>query len=127
MAPSLEVQYQESTTTTLPLKKPSAISSYIPGRTVVEKHDTYEYEDLKPSFPIKRWAPLEEVPYEDKGVLGDPSFKNILAEATNIFDYNTKIGTEVHGVDVANLSDAAKNDLALLISQRGVVSNFLIL
>src|SRR6202011_2273671 len=53
--------------------------------------------------------------------LGDPTFKNLLANATDVFDYNPKIGTEIYGVDLANLSDAAKNDLALLIATRGVV------
>jgi taurine dioxygenase len=64
---------------------------------------------------------LEKVTYNDKGLLGDPSFKNLFANATDVFDYNPKLGTEVHGVDLANLSDAAKNDLALLIATRGVV------
>jgi sulfonate dioxygenase len=87
----------------------------------VDSHDNYGYDDLKPSFPDKHWPPLEGVPYNDKGLLGDPTFKNLLANATDVFDYNPKIGTEIYGVDLANLSDAAKNDLALLIATRGVV------
>ncbi|CAD6442636.1 e3626376-9be8-4431-afa5-2ab9e9166c2c [Sclerotinia trifoliorum] len=95
--------------------------SYTPGRTIVEKHDTYEHEDLRPSFPDKKWPALEELPYSDKGLLGSDTFKDLLATATEVFDYVPKIGTEVHGVDLANLTDAAKNDLARLISIRGVV------
>ena len=116
--PPLEVLYEKSASTTaLPLKAaPSSVRSYIPGRTSVEKHDTYDLEDLKPSFPDKHWPALEEVPYNDKTHLGDPSFKNLLAEATNIFDHDPKIGTEIHGVDLSRLSDAAKKDLALLIA-----------
>lgn len=126
MAPSLEVLYEENpvklTDKYIPIKPlSSTVSSYIPGRTVVEKHESYDYEDLKPSFPDKQWPPLEQVPYNDKGLLGDPSFKNILANAADVFDYNPKVGTEIHSVDLANLSDAAKNDLALLIATRGVV------
>jgi taurine dioxygenase len=126
MAPSLEGFYEESpvslTNNNLPSKPlSSSVSSYIPGRTALENHDNYDYDDLKPSFPDKHWPPLEEVPYNDKGLLGDPTFKNILANATDVFDYNPKIGTEIYGVDLANLSDAAKNDLALLIATRGVV------
>ncbi|KAN0096349.1 TauD domain containing protein [Hyaloscypha variabilis] len=126
MAPSLEVPYEETSVNlnhnSVPTKSfhPS-VSSYVPGRTVVENHDNYEYDDLKPSFPDKQWPALEEVLYNDKGLLGDPSFKNLLANATDVFDSNPKIGTEIHGVDLANLSDAAKNDLALLIATRGVV------
>jgi taurine dioxygenase len=123
MAPSLEIFYEENSVISTDKPKPlsSTVSSYVPGRTVVEQHDTYEYEDFKPSFPDKLWPPLEQVPYNDKGLLGDPSFKNLLANATDVFDYNPKLGTEIHGVDLANLSDAAKDDLALLIATRGVV------
>jgi len=125
MAPSLEGFYESpvSLTNNNPPSKPlsSSVSSYIPGRTVVENHDNYDYDDLKPSFPDKHWPPLGKVPYNDKGLLGDPTFKNLLANATDVFDYNPKIGTEIYGVDLANLSDAAKNDLALLIATRGVL------
>lgn len=102
--------------------KLKASINYVPGRNFVEKHDeTYKYEDLRPRFPDLHWPALEEVPYNDKGLLGDPEFKNLLSSATDVFDYNPKIGTEVHGVDLANLTDAQKNDLARLISTRGVV------
>lgn len=95
--------------------------SYEPGRTVVQKHDTYAYEDLQPSFPDLHWEPIGPVPYQEKGLLGDPEFKNLLNAATDVFDYTPKIGTEIHGVDLANLTDAQKNDLARLIAVRGVV------
>lgn len=128
MAPGLvEPQYQTTDvpTTTPTLKqatKSSNVQSYIPGRTTVQKHDeTYEYEDLRPRFPDVKWPAYEEIPYVDKGQLGDPNFKNLLASATDVFDYNPKIGTEVHGVDLANLTDLQKNDLARLIATRGVV------
>ncbi|KAL8713073.1 MAG: hypothetical protein Q9220_002933 [cf. Caloplaca sp. 1 TL-2023] len=94
---------------------------YEPGRIVVEPHDFYEHEDLLPSFPNIHWSPLTETPYEDKGIYGDPSFRNLLHSATDVFDYNPKIGTEIHGINLAKLTDAQKNDLARLISIRGVV------
>ena len=58
------------------------------------------------------WPALEEVPYHDKGLDGASDFHNLLADATDIFDFNPKIGTEIHGVNLAKLSDAQKNDLA---------------
>ena len=94
---------------------------YEPGRTTSEMHEDYEYEDLRPSFPDVRWEPLEEVPYHDKGLQGDPQFKNLLADATEIYDYNPKIGTEIHGINLTKLTNAQKDDLARLISIRGVV------
>lgn len=126
MAPSLEIRYEQLTPdkkaekATPPIPN-AAVASYVSGRTVVEKHDTYKYDDLKPSFPNVHWEPLGDIAYSDKGLLGDPSFKNLLATATDVFDSNPKIGTEVYGVDLANLTDAAKNDLALLVATRGVV------
>ena len=97
------------------------VVKYVPGRTDVRDHEFYEHTDLLPTFPDLHWAPLSEVPYHDKGVQGHPEFRNLLAEATDIFDYNPKIGTEIHGVNLAKLTSAQKDDLARLISFRGVV------
>lgn len=94
---------------------------YEPGRTAVESLEFYEHEDLRPSFPNLHWEALEELPYHDKGLQGDPRFRNLLASATDVFDYNPKIGTEIHGVNLAKLTNAQKDDLARLISIRGVV------
>jgi len=127
MAPGLvEVQTEvtnapSNVKTTLKGTQTNALG-YIPGRTTIQKHDeTYEYEDLRPRFPVLHWDPLTEVPYIDKGLLGDSSFKNLLSVASGVRDYNPKIGTEVSGIDLANLTDAQKNDLARLIATRGVV------
>jgi len=92
---------------------------YKPGQTAVD--DTNEYEELRPSFPELKWGPIEDVPYSDKGLLGDPNFKHLLADATDIFDYGPRIGTEISGVQLKNLTDDQKNDLARLIAVRGVV------
>lgn len=95
--------------------------SYRPGQTRAESHETYEHEDLRPAFPDLHWPPLQEMPYHDKGLQGHPDFHNLLKDATDVFDYNPRIGTEVHGVNLAKLTDAQKDDLALLIANRGVV------
>ena len=126
MAPGLvetAVEVPQVVATSLKTVKPTGnIHNYVPGRTIVKKHDeTYEYEDLRPRFPDIVWPALTPIDYHDKGLLGDVNFKNLLASATNVFDYNPKVGTEVHGVDLANLTDDQKNDLARLIATRGVV------
>ncbi|EKV15825.1 Alpha-ketoglutarate-dependent taurine dioxygenase [Penicillium digitatum] len=94
---------------------------YQPGRTPVAQHNNYAHEDFLPSFPDIQWAPLEYTPYQDKGLRGDHKFRNLLRDATEVFDYNPKIGTEVHGVDLSKLDDAQRDDLARLIAYRGVV------
>ncbi|KAH0355101.1 TauD-domain-containing protein, partial [Aureobasidium melanogenum] len=101
--------------------KPTKTLSYEPGRTIAETHENYAYDHLLPTFPDVKWDPLTEVPYSDKGLLGSPDFSSLLATATSIRDYNPKIGTEVSGIDLGNLSDAQKNDIARLIATRGVV------
>jgi taurine dioxygenase len=128
MAPSLEepVLTEAPVRFTVPvLKKDLAASDnkfgYQPGRTVVTKHDNYAHEDFLPSFPDVHWPPLEYTPYEDKGLRGDPKFRNLLRDATAVFDHNPKIGTEIYGVDLATLDDDQRDDLARLIAYRGVV------
>jgi sulfonate dioxygenase len=102
-------------------KKRSLADVYVPGKTSVETHETYEFDYLRPRFPDLKWEPLKEVAYEDKGLLGDPQFRNLLDAATDVVDYVPKIGTEISGVNLKNLTDAQKNDLARLIATRGVV------
>ena len=116
---SSEVVKKDSAFSTA-IKKPNSLT-YEPGRTHVEAHENYEYDDLRPSFPDVHWEPLEEIQYQDRGVHGHPQFRNLFADATDVFDYNPKIGTEVMGVNLAKLNDAQKDDLARLISVRGVV------
>ena len=126
MAPSFtETVYEPVHTSFKNLRAESPVKAedqlYEPGRTSVEVNEVYEHQDLLPSFPNVHWKVLTEVPYHDKGLKGHPQFRNLLDAATDVFDYNPKIGTEVHGVNLANLTDAQKNDLARLISVRGVV------
>lgn len=125
MAPYLQEQTSlpshEISVRSLEQTKPTQPLSYEPGRTIAETHDDYPYEHLLPTFPDLKWEPLVKVPYSDKGLLGCPKFSSLLSSATSIRDYNPKIGTEVSGIDLANLSDAQKNDIARLIATRGVV------
>ncbi len=128
MAPSLEepVQVEYTPKHSWPTKvkidpHPSLSGSYAPGRTPIAPQELYQHSELLPRFPDIHWPALEEVAYQDKGIQGDIKFRNLLAEATEVVDYNPKIGTEVSGVRLAHLTDAQKNDLARLIATRGVV------
>ncbi|KAH0547655.1 hypothetical protein FGG08_000144 [Glutinoglossum americanum] len=119
MAPSLEEPVQTTINIGAPVNV--AVQNYVPGRNIVDTHADYEHEDLRPSFPDIHWSALKEVPYEDKGLLGDQQFRNLLNAATDVFDYTPKIGTEIQGVRLAKLTKEQKNDLARLIAIRGVV------
>ncbi|PYH42307.1 TauD/TfdA dioxygenase family protein [Aspergillus saccharolyticus JOP 1030-1] len=125
MAPSLADPVLAQDLASISLTKKQTVAGnkfgYQPGRTTVENHDNYAYKDLLPSFPDIHWEPLEEIPHEDRGIHGDPNFRRLLQDATDVFDYTPKIGTEVHGVNLAKLTDAQKDDLARLVAVRGVV------
>lgn len=125
MAPSLEESVAPTTRGQFTVPKKAVAEDnkfgYVPGRTAVEQHDAYEHVDLLPSFPDIHWDPIEHVPYEDRGIRGDPKFRNLLQDATAVFDYNPKIGTEIRGVDLSKLTDAQRDDLARLTAYRGVV------
>jgi taurine dioxygenase len=94
---------------------------YEPGRTPIEAHNDYQFDELRPRFPEVAWEALGDVPYEDKGLSGDPRFRNLLEAADDIFDYGPKVGTEISGIKLNQLNDAQKCDLARLIATRGVV------
>lgn len=71
--------------------------------------------------PSQKYPPLEFLEHDDKGSLGDSGFKNLFTETTKLKTITPKFGTEIDGLQLSLLDDAAKNDLALLIAQRGVV------
>lgn len=127
MAPFLQETSAESqigtlSTKTLKTQKSSPALKYTPGRAGEPiSYDNYEHEDLRPRFPDVHWEPYVETPYIDKGLLGDENFSNLLSSATDVFDHTPKIGTEISGVRLSQLTDAQKNDLARLIAIRGVV------
>jgi sulfonate dioxygenase len=127
MAPFLEESSIESHIQSLPIKtiKSEEVSpaiKYVPGRASPPvSYENYEHGDLRPRFPDVHWEPYVETPHTDKGLLGDENFSNLLASATDVYDYTPKIGTEISGIRLSQLTDAQKNDLARLIATRGVV------
>lgn len=58
----------------------------------------------------------------DKGHLGDPNFKNLFPAnvKVNKVDLSPNFGTEIDGIQLSELDDAGKNDLALYLETRGL-------
>lgn len=57
----------------------------------------------------------------DKGHLGDPSFQNLFKGLkVKTVDLSPNLGTEIEGVQLSELDDAGKNDLALFLETRGL-------
>ncbi|CEP64904.1 TauD/TfdA dioxygenase family protein LALA0_S14e01882g [Lachancea lanzarotensis] len=82
--------------------------------------------DFLPTWdPSEKYAPLEFHAYEDPALKADPSFPNLFPDANEkglkVKSITPKLGSEVRNIQLSALNDAAKNELALLVAQRGVV------
>ncbi|KAJ3047746.1 hypothetical protein HK097_011247 [Rhizophlyctis rosea] len=80
-----------------------------------------EEASARPTWPDTKYPPLEPHDFRDVGARADPSLKNLLGAGTKRTDLTPHIGTELEGVQLSQLTDAQKDELALLTAQRGVV------
>ncbi|RLN32004.1 hypothetical protein BBJ28_00015306 [Nothophytophthora sp. Chile5] len=83
-------------------------------------HSKFEHPELLSVFPTKTYPPIPVLPYEDRALKADPTLKNLLASAT-VTHLEPKIGTELSGIQLHELTNAQKDELALLVAERGVV------
>lgn len=58
----------------------------------------------------------------EHGKDADPSFKDLLVEGSKLQHLTPTTGSEVTGVQLSKLSNAGKDQLALLVAQRKVVA-----
>jgi sulfonate dioxygenase len=79
------------------------------------------YPFYLPSFDKIWFDPLPEFPFTDPALRADKSFRSLLAPSATTTHITPKMGTILRGVEISGLSDAAKDELALLVSQRKVV------
>ncbi|KAG6577869.1 Poly ADP-ribose [Phytophthora cinnamomi] len=84
------------------------------------EHSPFEHPELKSVYPATTYDPIPVLPYEDRALHADPTFKNLLKDAT-VTHLAPKIGTELSGVQLHELSDVQRDELALLVAHRGVV------
>ncbi|KII85078.1 hypothetical protein PLICRDRAFT_178832 [Plicaturopsis crispa FD-325 SS-3] len=99
----------------------AAINPFYSPSEVGKDGDDYKWAKYKPVFPKIDWEPLKDVEVTERGLLADPSKKNLLGAASKVIHYNPTIGTELHGIDLRHLTDAQKDELALLVAERGAV------
>lgn len=86
-------------------------------------------EDGSPLYPefMPFYDPLEKVEdlgyfeHFDVGQRADPTFPNLLKNATKVAQLNPHIGTEIEGVQLSQLSPEGLDELALLTAQRGAL------
>jgi sulfonate dioxygenase len=69
--------------------------------------------------------PLQEtVPAKDRAFFADPAKASLLSLATAVDELNPYIGTELKGVQLSSLTDAQKDELALLVSEVRIAHPF---
>ncbi|TFK49942.1 alpha-ketoglutarate-dependent sulfonate dioxygenase [Heliocybe sulcata] len=89
---------------------------------IADDGDTsYKYAKYKPVFRDVKWEPLTNVEVVERGLFADPDKRALLSAAAKVKHLTPAIGTEIDGVDLRQLSDVQKDELALLIAERGVV------
>lgn len=77
-----------------------------------------------PSWRLdETYKPLEFFEHIDPGSRADPKLPNLFPKSANVElkKISPKFGTEVSNVQLSQLSDEAKDELALFVAQRGVV------
>ncbi|KAF6042227.1 Taurine catabolism dioxygenase TauD, TfdA family protein [Candida parapsilosis] len=82
------------------------------------------YPEYLPTWnPNQKFPPYKFQEYHDKGLQGDKNYKNLFSQDKDyqVKRMTPKLGSVVEGIQLSQLDDAAKNDLARLISDRGVV------
>lgn len=87
--------------------------------------------DLSNGYPYRPNRPLYlqdvynirnvERPHNDAGARADKSKSSLLSAATKVTDLTAYIGTEIEGLQLKDLTDQQKDELALLIAERSVV------
>ncbi|SCV03029.1 LANO_0G01706g1_1 [Lachancea nothofagi CBS 11611] len=126
-----------------PLAKDTATASYgnfdthfFHGQDEVSKDGTLRLnskvrEEAKFTPFLPEWDPKHKLDplvfhkYEDPALRADPAFPNLLpdfspAEAS-VKKITPRLGTQIDGIQLSSLSNAGKDELALLVAQRGVV------
>ncbi|KAL8655957.1 MAG: hypothetical protein Q9210_000554 [Variospora velana] len=82
-------------------------------------HGRANYLSYLPSWdPDEKHPPLEPFTHTEHGVNADTSFPDLLGPSVVREDLTPTIGTVLHGVQLSQLSNAGKDQLALLAAQR---------
>lgn len=86
-------------------------------------HAEYKYAAYLPVYDeTTKFPPTEAFEVRDRGLDADKKKLNLLgAPGAEITRLTPRVGTEIKGLQLSQLSDVQKNELALLVAERGVV------
>lgn len=88
-----------------------------------EECSNTKYPQYLPTWDKIWFEPLPPFEFHDPALrVKDTSLPNIITEGVKVSHIQPALGSVVEGVQLSNLSDAAKDELAYLVSQRKVVA-----
>ncbi len=113
-----------ATTTSTATRPPISYDIKLPYMALEDDgHHTTKYPEYLPSWDKIRFDPLPVFSYEDPALrVKDKSKSNLLGPGVTMQDIQPGMGSILNGVQLSQLSDAAKDELALLISERKVLA-----
>ncbi|KAI0598920.1 TauD-domain-containing protein [Biscogniauxia sp. FL1348] len=89
------------------------------------QHASYKYARYLPVYDeTTTFPPTEPFEFVDRGLLADKAKPHLLGlsdPSVKITKLTPRVGTEISGLQLSALTDEQKNELALLIAERGVV------
>lgn len=88
-----------------------------------DQHAPASYPHYLPTWDNEKgtkYPPLELFDHVEHGLDADPGFPNLLKNA-KVDDLTANIGVEVHGIQLSELNDAGKDELALFVAENKVV------
>ncbi|MCJ1457121.1 hypothetical protein MMC28_007487 [Mycoblastus sanguinarius] len=84
-----------------------------------ERHPKANYSNYLPVWnPDEKYGPLEPFNHTEHGIDADKSFPELLGPSVKAEDMTPTIGTTVSGIQLSSLTNAGKDQLALLAAQR---------
>ncbi|KFZ03269.1 hypothetical protein V502_11090 [Pseudogymnoascus sp. VKM F-4520 (FW-2644)] len=88
-------------------------------------HEGSKYTAYLPVYDNEtKFPPTQPFEFRDRGLDADPAKPNLLKTGdpnVEVTRLTPRIGTEIKGLQLSQLNDAQKDELALLIAERGVV------
>jgi len=96
----------------------------VPIKALRESKDEskdHKYKQYMPNWDKVFFPPLPPFEFTDPALRADIHKRNLLRPGVRTTELSPKMGTELSGVQLSQLSDQAKDDLALLVSERKCV------
>jgi len=95
----------------------------VPEGKKIQVDEPYKYDHLLPFFSQQKYPPLTPFDHVDPGkrALSHEDPRSFLRNATRVTDIQPVLGTEIEGLQLTQLTNDERDQLALYVAQRGLV------